>query len=62
MKFGWKNDGGMEMHIDQEERQLIYDALRHYSAYAEEKHVVDRIPMICDLMNVIEPDKKKVEE
>lgn len=31
MKFAEKNDSGIELHLDLEERELLYNALRHYS-------------------------------
>ena len=61
MLFGEKNDGGIELHISIEERKLLYAALRHYSAYGKnEKVIVDQIPMICEIMNVLAlPEFKK---
>ena len=54
MLFGEKNDGGIELHLSSEERKLIYEALRHYSAYGKnEKVIVDEIPLICEIMNVL---------
>lgn len=58
-KWCEKNDGGIELHLDAEEREILYDALRHYSAYGErtgarEITIVDRIPRICELMNVLD--------
>lgn len=52
--FGEKNDGGIELHLNLQERKLIYEALRHYSAYGEnEKVIVDEIPLICEMTNVL---------
>lgn len=61
MKFLEKNDGGMELHIDKDERELLYNALRCYSAYGESRtYIVDSIPKICEIMNVLDgPDVKK---
>ena len=54
MLFGEKNDGGMELHLSLQERKLIYEALRHYSAYGKnEKVIIDEIPLICEMMNVL---------
>lgn len=54
MKFGEKNDGGIELHLDKEERELIYNALRYYSAYCGvRKQREDEVEKICELMNVI---------
>lgn len=54
MLFGEKNDGGIELHLSLEERKVIYEAMRHYSAYGkDEKVIVDKIPLICEMMNVL---------
>ena len=64
MKYGLKNDDGMELHIDVEERELIYNALRFYSAYGEKNnYIVEQIPKICELMNVLDmPQFNKEDE
>lgn len=54
MLFGLKNDGGIELHLDAAERELICDALRIYSAYAKDHKVDDRIEKICEIMNALE--------
>ena len=61
MLFGEKKDGGIELHLSPEERKLLYEALRHYSAYGKnEKVIVDQIPKICEIMNVLAlPEFKK---
>ena len=52
--FGEKNDGGIEVHLNLQERKIVYEALRHYSAYGKnEKVIVDEIPLICEIMNVL---------
>ena len=33
MLFAVKNDNGIELHLSADERELLYNALRHYSAY-----------------------------
>lgn len=54
MLFGEKNDGGLELHLTQEERELLYKALRHYSAYGENnEYIIEQIPKICEIMNVL---------
>ena len=60
MKFREKNDGGIELHLDIGERELLYNALRVYSAYGESRsYLSDMIPKICEIMNVIDhPDIK----
>lgn len=61
MLFREKNDDGIELHLNTEERKLIYNALRHYSAYGKDnKYIDDNIVTICEIMNVIEfPECKK---
>lgn len=55
MKFGEKNDGGIELRIDPAERKLLYKALRHYSAYHEpEKDVIEDMEKICEILNVLD--------
>ncbi len=55
MKYGLKNDGGIELHLDLEERELLYEALHHYSAYGENEHkILDQIPKICEILNVLD--------
>ena len=58
MKFREKNNDGIELHLDPEERRLIANALHHYSAYGKnEKYIVDQIPIICELLNVLDLPK-----
>lgn len=61
MKFREKNDGGIDLHLDIEERELLYNALRCYSAYGENRsYLLDVVPKICEIMNVIDhPNIKK---
>ena len=61
MKFREKNDGGIELHLDIGEREILYNALRCYSAYGESRsYLSDVVPKICEMMNVIDhPDIKK---
>lgn len=55
MKFGEKNNGGIELHLDEEERELLFNALRHYSAYGDNNsYILEQIPKICEIMNVLE--------
>ncbi len=53
MKFGLKNDDGIELHLSKAEREELYKILRVCSAYGEEKHVLEHIGFICELMNVL---------
>ena len=61
MKYREKNDGGIELHLTLEERELIYKALRHFSAYSDkESYVLEQMGNICEIMNVIDsPDFRK---
>ncbi len=60
MLFREKNDDGIELHLTPEERKLIFNALRHYSAYGKENdYINEQIVHICELMNVIEPHEFK---
>ena len=55
MKFASKNNDGIELHLDKSERELIYNALRHYSAYGEkDSYIIEQIPKICEIMNVLD--------
>lgn len=54
MKFAEKNDSGIELQIDLEERKLLFNALRHYSAYGENNdYIIEQVPKICEIMNVL---------
>lgn len=61
MKFAEKNDSGIELHLDLEERELLYNALRHYSAYGKDNgYIIEQIPKICEIMNVLDlPEFKR---
>lgn len=55
MKFAEKNDSGIELHLDLQERELLYNALRHYSAYGRnDSYIIEQIPKICEIMNVLD--------
>ena len=55
MKFREKNDNGIELHLDLAERELIYNALRNYSAYGEShSYLLEQVPKICEMMNVLD--------
>ena len=55
MKWREKNDDGIELHLDLEERELLYNALRNYSAYGESRsYLLEQIPKICEMMNVLD--------
>ena len=59
MLYREKNDCGIELHIDVEERELLYNTLRHYSAYGARTHYMEeQIPKICEILNVLDiPDR-----
>ena len=54
MQYREKNDDGIELHLDVKERELIWQALGIYSAYGKERYVLDDIPLICELRNVLD--------
>lgn len=55
MLFRERNDDGIELHLNVEERELLYNALRHYSAYGARAHYIEeQIPKICEIMNVLD--------
>ena len=66
MKYGEKNDGGIELHISVEERELLYNALRHFSAYSEKEiYIMEQMGNICEILNVLhlsEFDKRGIEK
>jgi len=56
MLYGEKNDGGIELHLNVEERKLFFNALRYYSAYGEnlhEKLIMEQMEDICCKLNVL---------
>ena len=54
MLFAENNDNGIELHISMAEREPLYNALRHYSAYGKnDKYIVEQVPVICEIMNVL---------
>ncbi len=65
MKFAEKNDGSLELIASVEERELLYTALRHYSAYGKnEGAIIEQTPKICEILNVLhlpEFDKRGIE-
>ena len=62
MKFKEHNDDGIELVLDPEERELLYNALRHFSAYGEHNiYIMEQIPKICEILNVLHlPEYDKV--
>ena len=54
MKFAEKNDNGIELHLSLEERELLYNALRHFSAYGDkDTYIMEQMGNICDILNVL---------
>ena len=54
MQFAEKNNSGIECHLSLEERELIYNALRHYSAYGENDiYITEQMGNICVILNVL---------
>lgn len=54
MLFRLKNDDGIELHLSSTERALLFDALRHYSAYD-----VMRLGTIREFLRVLEVKEPK---
>lgn len=58
MKYAENNDNGIELHLSVEERELLYNALRHYSAYGKnDSYILEQIDKICEIMNVLDLPK-----
>ncbi len=54
MQFRLKNDDGIELVLSPEERKLIFNALRHYSAYSpKDNYIMEQMGNICVIMNVL---------
>ena len=54
MKFAEKNDNGIELHLSLEERELLYNALRHFSAYSDkDTYIMEQMGNICEILNVL---------
>lgn len=54
MLFREKNDDSIELVVSPEERKLLYDALRYYSAYFKnEEKILAEMGDICTIMNVL---------
>ena len=62
MKFKEHNDDGIELVLAPEERELLYNAIRHFSAYGERvSYILEQIPTICGILNVLHlPEFDKV--
>lgn len=55
MQFRLKNDDGIELLLSLEERELLYNALRHYSAYGEnDSYIMEQMGKMCEILNVLD--------
>ena len=50
MKFGLKNDGGIELHLSRAERRELYQTLRECSANTPERQMSEDIRAMCELL------------
>ena len=66
MKFGEKNDGSIELHLSLKERELLFNALRYYSAYGvHREYILENTEKACEILNVLhlpEFDKRGIEK
>ena len=54
MKFRLKNDDGIELVLNFEEIELLFRALRHYSAYGEnDSYIIEQMGKICEILEVL---------
>lgn len=54
MQFKEKNNDGIELVLSLEERELLYNALRHYSAYGKNDiYIMEQMGNICEILNVL---------
>ena len=54
MQFKEKNNDGIELVLSLEERELLYNALRHYSAYGKnDTYIMEQMGNICEILNVL---------
>lgn len=55
MQFRLKNDDGIELVLSLGERELLYNALRHYQAYGKnENYIMEQMGKICEILNVLD--------
>ena len=48
-------NGTIKLFLNPQEKNIIYRALRHYSAFSKDsEHVIDNMPFISKLMNVLD--------
>ncbi len=54
MLFREKNNDDIELVLNPGERELIFKALRHFSAYnKDEEYVLNQMGSICEILNVL---------
>lgn len=54
MQFKEKNNDGIELVLSLEERELIYTALRYFSAYSDKDiYIIEQMGNICEILNVL---------
>ena len=54
MQFKEKNNDGIELVLSLEERELLYNALRHFSAYSDKDiYIMEQMGNICEILNVL---------
>ena len=54
MLFAEKNNDGIELHLTKEERELLFNTLRYYSAYVNpDNYFIQHTGKICEILNVL---------
>ena len=54
MQFKEKNNDEIELVLSLEERELLYNALRHFSAYSDKDiYIMEQMGNICEILNVL---------
>lgn len=54
MLFKEKNDDGIELHLNLEERELLFNVLRYYGAYVKpDSYFIEHTGKICEILNVL---------
>lgn len=55
MQFSEKNCGGIELHLDKTERELVYEAFLCYTAHGDKNpKVKDEMPKLCEILQVLQ--------
>lgn len=58
MKFGLKNDGGIELHMNKGERKLINKILKYCENHSEEIGMGEEVELMREIMNVCDDGEK----